>query len=301
MVSSMARSNGFVLGFTAVIAFSLTLPLVRFALPYFGVGIISYGRTTIAGAVALLILALLRDRFPRRHAFSCIVSSLCAMVAYPILSSMGLREAPATHGAVIVGFMPALVAIFAIFRGGERPQPLFWLSCALGAMSVAAFAIVKGAGHLQSADLYFVAAAIFCSYGYAEGAVAARAIGGWRVVFWGQALILPVTVPLLAWSLHQTGIPHVTSIPAWLAMGDLVFVSALMSFVLWYTGMARAGTARVGQLQLLQLPMSCGWCALLLGEPLDTATLLAATAVVVSVLATVLTRRKPLISRASPA
>ena len=214
------------------------------------------------------------------------------MVAYPIFTTLGLLHAPAAHAVIIIGFMPSLTAICGAIRGGERPAPLFWLSCAAGAGSVALFAICKDAGHLQIDDIFFALAAIIGSYGYAEGAIAAKSIGGWRVVFWGQAIILPLTLPAFLWSLHQTGLPHVTSPIAWTAFADLVFLSALIGFFLWYMGLARGGTARVSQVQLLQLPLSCLWCALFLHEHLDTATLLAAGAIVLSALATMITRRK---------
>lgn len=251
-----------------------------------------------AGVIALILLALFRDRFPREHVGSLLVSGLCGMVGYPVFTTLGLMHAPAAHAVVIVGFMPSLTAVFAALRGGERPSPGFWLACAAGACSVAVFAISTGAGHLQIDDIYFMIAAAVGSYGYAEGAVTAKAIGGVRVVFWGQALLLPLTIPALFWTLHQTGLPHVTSPVAWIAFADLVFFSALIGFFLWYMGLSRGGIARVGQVQLLQLPLSCLWCTLFLGERLDSATLIAAAAIVLSALASMLTRRKPIVATA---
>ncbi len=265
--------------------------MVRLAVPYFGVAFVSIGRTAVAGCIALLILALLRDRFPREHTLSLVLASAGAMIAYPVFTALGLRHAPAIHAVVIVGFMPALTALFAVVRGGERPAPSFWLACAAGVAAVTGFAIFKGAGHLQGADVFFALAALACSYAYAEGAVTAKILGGWRVVAWGQVLLLPLTLPMFAWMLHHDGLPHVTSPMAWLAFSDLVFISALFGFFLWYMGLARGGTARVGQLQLLQLPLSCVWCMLFLGERLDFATGLAAGAVVASALTTMLSRQ----------
>ena len=292
MAVSMGRSNGFVLGLAAVLGFSLTLPMVRLAVSYFGVPFVSVGRTACAGCLALLVLALLRDRFPREHAVGLLISSLGGMVAYPVLTALGLQHAPASHAVIITGFMPSLTAVFATVRGGERPSPFFWLACAAGALAVSGFAVVQGAGHIGIDDLSFFFAALACSYGYAEGAIVAKAIGGPRLVLWGQAMLLPLTLPAFAYSLMHDGVPHVSSPIAWLAFADLVCISALIGFFMWYMALARGGTARIGQLQLLQLPMSCLWCALFLGEHLDTNTLIAAGAIVLSAFATMLTRPK---------
>jgi drug/metabolite transporter (DMT)-like permease len=282
------------LGLLAVVAFSLTIPMTRLAVPYLGVEFVSVGRTALAGLIALAVLLGRREHFPRAHIKGLLLTSLSAMLGYPVLTAIALTHVPAAHGAVIIGFMPALTALFAVVRGGERPTASFWLACMLGAISVAGFAVVKGAGHVSAADGLLVLAAVICSYGYTEGAITAKAIGGWRVVFWGQALILPLTIPAFAWAYAHTHMaPHIP-LMAWLAFADLVGISALVGFLIWYMGLALGGVARVGQLQLLQLPLSCMWSALLLGERLDAATLIAALAVVASAGVTVVSRQRPL-------
>lgn len=286
------RSRGMLLGLVAVIAFSLTIPMTRLAVPYLGVEFVSVGRTAIAGLIALVVLLARREPLPRKHAGPLLAAALCAMLGYPLLTALALSHVPAIHGAVIIGFMPALTAVFGVLRGGERPNAAFWFACALGACSVTVFAIVKGAGHLAPPDGLLALAALLCSYGYAEGAVAARHIGGWRVVFWGQALILPLTLPAFVIALTRTGIETSAPVLAWAAFGDLVFISALLGFLVWYMGLAMGGVARVSQLQLMQLPLSCLWSALFLGERIDPATLAATAAVVLSAGATMITRRR---------
>jgi drug/metabolite transporter (DMT)-like permease len=186
------------------------------------------------------------------------------------------------HGAVIIGFMPALTAACAVMRAGERPSLGFWIACLFGAASVLGFALVTGAGHFGAADLLLVAAAVLCSYGYTEGALVARAIGGWRVVTFGQALLLPLTLPAFALVIMRMPQPLTHTVSAWVAFGDLIFVSALFGFFVWYMGLAVGGVARVGQLQLLQLPLSCLWSVAFLGEHLDLPTVLAAACIICS-------------------
>jgi drug/metabolite transporter (DMT)-like permease len=66
---------------------------------------------------------------------------------------------------------------------------------------------------------------------------------------------------------------------AWLGLGYVSIVSALLGFFAWYRGMALGGIARVSQTQLLQPILSVVWAALLLGEPLAPETLGAAALV----------------------
>jgi len=65
-------------------------------------------------------------------------------------------------------------------------------------------------------------------------------------------------------------------------------ISMFIGFFAWYRGLALGGVARVGQTQLLQPILTLGWAALLLGESVSGATLLASLLVIASV---ALTRR----------
>ena len=280
------------LGLVAVIMFSLSLPMTRLAVPFLGPDLVSIGRTALAGLIALSILLLRHEPFPHQHIRALLITGISSMLAYPVLTSIALQHVPAAHGAVIVGFMPALTAFFAVIRAGERPSPMFWTACGAGAASVVAFAIAKGAGHIAPGDLLIFAAAGLCSFGYAEGACIARLIGGWRVVFWAQTLILPITLTLTVLALHHGVVTSLSRVPvvAWMAFAELVSFSALIGFLFWYMGLARGGVARIGQLQLLQLPLSCWWSVAFLGEHLDVMTIVAAVAVVGSALAAMLSR-----------
>jgi drug/metabolite transporter (DMT)-like permease len=78
-------------------------------------------------------------------------------------------------------------------------------------------------------------------------------------------------------------------------------VSALLGFFPWYAGLARGGVAQIGQVQLIQPLLTPAWSALLLGEHVGVATLVASIAVLASVVATQRTRvdrnsRPPLVT-----
>jgi drug/metabolite transporter (DMT)-like permease len=63
-------------------------------------------------------------------------------------------------------------------------------------------------------------------------------------------------------------------------------ISMLLGFFAWYAGMARAGVARAGQVQLAQPILTLVWSWIVLDERLGIATPVAAVAVLCSVAAT---------------
>ena len=132
-------------------------------------------------------------------------------------------------------------------------------------------------------------AAVACAaVAYAEGGALARTMPGWQVISWALLLALPVVLPIAVAGVlaHPPADP---SPGAWAGLAYVSVVSMFLGFVAWYRGLATGGVARVGQIQLAQPVLTVGWSALLLSEPVDTATGVAAAAVLVL---TVLTQRE---------
>lgn len=70
---------------------------------------------------------------------------------------------------------------------------------------------------------------------------------------------------------------------AWAAFAYVSLVSMYVGFFAWYKGLALGGIASVGQVQLLQPFMTIAFSALLLGEAIDAATLIAAALVIAAI------------------
>jgi len=109
----------------------------------------------------------------------------------------------------------------------------------------------------------------------------ARETPAWQVICWGLVVCAPLTLPATAWLLAATE-------PSWTAeslagFGYVSVFSMFLGFFAWYAGLAGAGIARGGQIQLAQPLLTVCWAALLLGERLDAATGLAALGVLVCV------------------
>ncbi len=288
--SESARTlEGLLLGALGVVAFSFTLPATRVAVPELGSTVVGLGRALVAAVLAGLLLAVRRERLPeRRHWPRLALVAGGVVVGFPLLSALALRHMPASHGAVLVGLLPAATAVAAVFRARERPSLGFWLASLAGLGCVLTFALARGAGLPTLGDALVLLAVASAAVGYAEGGALARELGSWRVICWALVLAAPFLAPVVALSV---GPELLSASPrAWLGFGYVSAVSMFLGFFAWYRGLALGGVARVSQLQLAQPLLTLLWCALLLGEPLGRDTLGAAVLVLLCVLISVRTR-----------
>ncbi|WP_143188287.1 DMT family transporter, partial [Burkholderia ubonensis] len=87
----------------------------------------------------------------------------------------------------------------------------------------------------------------------------------------------------LAWMQHAAH-PGPLAPRTWLAFGYVTLFSQFIGFFAWYAGLAMGGTARVGQVQLLQIFFTIAFSALLFGEAVAPSTWLFAAAVIATVM-----------------
>jgi len=281
-------------GGLGVVAFSLTFPATRAALPAFGPITVGLGRAVLAAMLAVLCLAATRSPRPSREQLRRLaLVSLGVVVGFPICSSWALQDATVAHGSVLTGLLPAATAAFAVLRAGERPPLAFWAACGVGVVAVLIFAVAQGGGQIRPSDLWLVAAVALGALGYAEGGALARELGGWQVISWALLLALPVLAPITVVGLALQP-PQSPGAGAWLGLAYVSAVSMYAGFLAWYRGLAEGGIAQVAQLQLAQPVLTLAWAALLLGEQIGRDTAIAALAVLAAVAVTQRTRgRKP--------
>ena len=276
-----ARPSGALLdGLIGVAIFSGSLPATRLALTGFDPLFLTFARAALAGLASAALLAAVRPKRPARGDVAAFgVLSFCVVLAFPLLTAFALMRVESAHAIVFIGLLPLATAGFGALRAGERPTRRFWLFACLGSAIVAGFAL-RGVS-LEPADLLMLAAILAGGLGYAEGGRLSRRLGGWPVIAWANVVALPLTLPL-AWWLAP---PDVSGIPAgaWAGLGYVALFSMLIGFVFWNRGLARGGIAAVGQLQLLQPFLGLALAALLLGERIEPAMVIAALAVVACV------------------
>jgi drug/metabolite transporter (DMT)-like permease len=279
--TSGAARKAVLLGSLGVLCFSFTFPATALAERSFSPLSAGAGRSVIAAAVAITVLALRRERLlpPKEVLGRMLIVAACVGVGFGIFSAVALRDVGSVHVAVVTGLLPAATAGMATWRAGERPSAGYWAALAFGLAAVIVFAVVQGGGQVRVPDLLLLIAIAIAGLGYAEGGTLAREYGGWRVICWAIVLALPVSLPVTVGAVIAA--PPVHVIPS--AVAGLVWigtVSVCLGFFAWYKAMASSGVAAIGQLQLAQPALTLIWSALLLGESLGWLSIGAAAAVI---------------------
>ena len=279
---ALEKTSGWINGFIGVVIFSGSLPATRLAVLEFDPVFLTVIRATIAGALALCLLWLFRERRPARDQWlSLLIVALGVVVGFPLLTALALQYVTSAHSIVFVGLLPLATAIFGVLRGGERPRPVFWIFSVLGSSLVVGFAISQGLTTSPTGDLLMLAAILACGLGYAEGAKLSRTLGGWQVICWALVLSLPVMAVLSVW-LAPASFSGI-SVSAWVCLAYVSLFSMLIGFVFWYRGLAQGGIAAVGQLQLLQPFFGLALAATLLHEHVSVGMLVVTLGVILCV------------------
>ena len=285
------ETRGVLLGLVGVLCFSASLPFTHVAVREFGVIFPSFGRAVIAATLAILVLRLTRTPLPPRELWGRMAMVVGGVVVgFPAFTGLALQHAPAGHGSVVIGLLPAATAGFSVLRTGHRPSVRYWMFATLGAAGIIVLTLARGTTEVALGDLYLAGAVASAAVGYTEGAVVSRQIGGWQTISWAVVFGLPVTVPLTVIGLGPVSFHEPAT--AWIALGYLGAVSMFLGFFAWYAGLAMGGIARVSQVQLLQPTLSLLWATLFLHEHLDALM----TAVALAVLASVAGSRRSAIS-----
>jgi drug/metabolite transporter (DMT)-like permease len=280
---------GLLLGFLGVLAFSFSLPATRLAVADLDPWVVAFGRAVVAGLLAVVVLRVTKARRPtnaQRRGLAIVGAGV--IVGFPLFTSLALHHVPAAHGAVVVGVLPAMTAVAAVIRGGERPTRAFWLASLAGLLAVVGFALTQGGGELSGPDVELLAAVALCALGYAEGGRLARDMGGANTICWALVGALPVTATVAGLAVAESGVSGGAT--SWLGFAYVSVVSMFLGFFAWYAGLARGGVAKIGQVQLSQPVLTLTWSALILGEHITAGTAAAAVIVLAAVVATQRTR-----------
>ena len=275
--------SGWLNGLLGVIIFSGSLPATRLAVLDMDPFLLTFLRASIAGLLAIALLAGFRQKRPRASQLVplAIVSS-GVVIGFPLLTALALRHVTSAHSIVFIGLLPLMTAIFGVLRGEERPRRAFWIFSVIGSLLVVGFALTQNAAASLSGDLLMLAAVIVCGLGYAEGAKLTRELGGWQVISW--ALIMALPFMLVASWMTRPASWGAISPSAWIALGYVSLFSMLIGFIFWYKGLAAGGIAAVGQLQLLQPFFGLGLSAALLHETVSPLMLAVTLGVILCVI-----------------
>lgn len=276
-------TQGWISGFIGVVIFAGSLPATRLAVMDFDPVFLTAARATLAALLGGMVLRLLDQRLPTKADLPALaVVTLGVVVGFPLLSAMALQYVTSAHALVFLGILPLFTAIFAVWRGEERPLALFWLFALLGSSFVAGYAALSSGSTSLMGGLLMLGAVMACGLGYAEGGRLSRTLGGWQVISWALVLSLPIMLPIM-WLTWPESLAEV-SIAAWAGLIYVSLFSMFLGFVFWYRGLALGGIAAVGQLQLMQPFMGLALAALLLHEMVNMGMLISTLGAVVCVI-----------------
>ncbi|WP_404799767.1 DMT family transporter [Arthrobacter gallicola] len=273
--------RGPLFGFLGVLAFSFTLPFTRVAVEDLDPLLVGGGRGVIAAVLAAAVLLITRSARPGASQWVRLAVVAAGVVAgFPLLTSFALQSVPASHGAVVIGLLPAATAVAAVLRAGERPSARFWVASLAGAGAAVGFVLLDAGGFsgLGPGDLLLLGAVVLAAFGYAEGGLLARELGAWQTICWALVLAFPLMLIPTGMGL-ASGFPH-ASPAAWLAFGYLAVISMFLGFFAWYRGLGIGPISAISQIQLLQPFLTLAWAALLLGEAFTLANGIGAVVIV---------------------
>lgn len=277
--------NGWVNGFIGVAIFAGSLPATRVAVMGFEPGFLTAARAAIAGILGLILILVLKQKKPAKQDWwPLAIVAIGVVIGFPLFTALALQYMNAAHSIVFVSLLPLATAIFAVLRGGEKPNQFFWIFAVLGSAVVFAYMFfISGDTSLGRGDFYMLMAIIFCGFGYAEGGVLSRKIGGWQVICWALILSLPFMLFLTIFYM-PTSFQNISAS----AVVGLIYVSLfsmLIGFFFWYKGLAQGGIAAISQLQLLQPLMGLAIAAALLHEHVSWSMLVVTAATLLCVAA----------------
>ncbi|WP_347019916.1 DMT family transporter [Acinetobacter calcoaceticus] len=277
--------NGWVNGFIGVAIFAGSLPATRVAVMGFEPGFLTAARAVIAGILGLILILVLKQKKPAKQDWwPLAIVAIGVVIGFPLFTALALQYMNAAHSIVFVSLLPLATAIFAVLRGGEKPNQFFWIFAVLGSAVVFAYMFfISGDTSLGIGDFYMLMAIIFCGFGYAEGGVLSRKIGGWQVICWALILSLPFMLFLTIFYM-PTSFQNISAS----AVVGLIYVSLfsmLIGFFFWYKGLAQGGIAAISQLQLLQPLMGLAIAAALLHEHVSWSMLVVTAATLLCVAA----------------
>ena len=187
---------GLIIGTIGVIIFGVTLPMTRIAVVSLDPWFVTMGRAALAGLVALCVLVVLKRSVPTRSELMRLgVAAVFVIVGFPGFTGFAMRLVPASHGGVVLGILPLVVALFGAIAARERPSFGFWLSALVGAALVIGFSLRDGEGGFGLGDILLLGAVLSAASGYTVLAGLTKSRPGWEVISWTVVISLPVTLP----------------------------------------------------------------------------------------------------------
>ena len=232
-------------------------PLAFSAFRFTLAGVLMFAATRAMGASSPL---------PRRTLLWLIVLGLIGNTLYQTAFMTGLRVTTATNSAMIVAFLPVIVAILGALTGIERATPRMWLGVILGTAGVA---LVVGATELNwsTASLGGDLLVLFATLCWAVYTVGVRRVG--KGV--NPMQITSITIAAGAGGLLLVGAPEMlrqdwsaVTVKTWAAVGYATIFALVLAAPLFNRAVQGIGSDRTAVYNCLTplVAMAVAWATL---------------------------------------
>ena len=245
------ETKGMLIGFVGIVIFSLTLPFTQMAVNEMNPFFLAFGRASIAGVCALILLIFNKSKFPNRVQIKKLIIIVVGVVyGFPIFTSIAMTTLPSSHSGIVLGILPLAMSLFAAIKYKEKPSLSFWLTSIFGTFMVISYTFMDNDGSLMIEDLWLLFAILFAAIGYSEGGTLSKEMGSIAVISWALVISLPINL-FASYLFYETSYATI-SFQAFMSLMYVGLFSMFIGFFFWYKGIAIGGISRVGQVQLIQ-------------------------------------------------
>ncbi|MFW1893844.1 EamA family transporter, partial [Acinetobacter geminorum] len=84
----------------------------------------------------MLLLVFHQTKPAQQDGWPLAIVSLGVVIGFPLFTALALQYMNAVHSIDFVSLLPLATAIFAVLRGGEKPNQIFWIFAVLGSAVV---------------------------------------------------------------------------------------------------------------------------------------------------------------------
>jgi drug/metabolite transporter (DMT)-like permease len=242
-------------------------------------------RTVLAGCLALPLAFAMRQPLPADALGKQLLafSGFAAFIAFPLLFTVGQSTTSAMHGALVLATLPVFTSLFGTLIERRRVSKTWIAGCVIAMAGEAVVIVWRTAGATQGSsltgDLIVLASSAICALGYVAGArLSQSGYASLPTTLWGAAGSAIVLLPLMAWQLLKTGVPHAGA-AAWGSILVLAFLTSVLGYVAWYWALAKGGISRIASIQFTQPLFGIALAAIVLGERPAPITAVAAAAI----------------------
>jgi drug/metabolite transporter (DMT)-like permease len=256
-----------------------TVPLSRLALEWLGPGWLTAARFGLAAPV---LLAVARPRLRPAFTLMVLASGVVGYGGSVIAQNAGIARTSVTHAALLLGALPALVAVIAALWHHAVARPVAWVGFAVSLAGVGLVTVGGGGGGatLGGDGLVLVSLLLSATFTVAQ----ARLLPGRDPLAVTAVQFLGAALGALAFSVITEGRP---AIPAGsgpvLAVGALAVGGTLVPYTLFAYGQARVSAEIAGAFFNLEPMVGAAAGAVIFGDPIGPAQVTGGAAILAGI------------------